>query len=245
MRRRDSQERRRPRRSRCSGCGSTHVLLAADCRRRRRDGVEVIGAALVARAAGHGHRRAARELNVHPSTVRGWLRRFRAGAEANRSFFTALAHSLDPCSARWRRHARCWPTRWRPSPPPPGPPSPASVPGRPGPSPRSPALEGCCPTPVAPGRALIERRTSGSSCSSPGGNVSERHRDVALFRYSVMREAADASLTKAERGALGGAVGAGPGPIPGRAAPFTLVDPGRATSRKRDRSTAVVAVMAR
>jgi hypothetical protein len=28
--------------------------------------------------------------------VRGWLRRFRAGAEAVRSFFTALAHSLDP-----------------------------------------------------------------------------------------------------------------------------------------------------
>lgn len=30
----------------------------------------------------------------------------------------------------------------------------------------------------------------------------DRHRDVALFRYSLIREAADASLTKAERGAL-------------------------------------------
>jgi transposase-like protein len=96
VRHRDIQERRRPRRSRCRGCGSTHVLLAADCLVRRRDAVEVIGAALVAKAAGHGHRRSARELNVHPSTVRGWLRRFRAGAEAIRSFFTALAHSLDP-----------------------------------------------------------------------------------------------------------------------------------------------------
>jgi putative transposase len=32
--------------------------------------------------------------------------------------------------------------------------------------------------------------------------VSDRYRDVALFRYSLIREAADASLTKAERGAL-------------------------------------------
>jgi hypothetical protein len=134
--------------------------------------------------------------------VRGWLRRFRAGAEANRSFFTALAHSLDPLLGPLAPSRSVLATRWRPSPPPPGPPSPASVPGRPGPSPRSPALEGCCPTPVAAGRALIERRTSGSSSSSPGGKVSERHRDVALFRYSVIREAADASLTKAERGAL-------------------------------------------
>jgi len=32
--------------------------------------------------------------------------------------------------------------------------------------------------------------------------VQDRHRDVALFRYSLIREAADASLSKAERGAL-------------------------------------------
>jgi putative transposase len=32
--------------------------------------------------------------------------------------------------------------------------------------------------------------------------VHDRHRDVALFRYSLIREAADATLTKAERGAL-------------------------------------------
>jgi hypothetical protein len=96
VRRGDVEECRRPRRSRCSGCGLTHVLLAEDCLLRRRDGVEVIGAALVAKAAGQGHRRAARDLDVHPSTVRGWLRRFAAGAEDIRSFFTALAHSLDP-----------------------------------------------------------------------------------------------------------------------------------------------------
>ena len=32
--------------------------------------------------------------------------------------------------------------------------------------------------------------------------MQDRHRDVALFRYSLIREAADAGLTKAERGAL-------------------------------------------
>ncbi len=96
VRHRDGEERRRLRRSRCCGCSLTHVLLAEDCLVRRRDGVEVIGAALVAKAAGQGHRRAARDLDVHPSTVRGWLRRFTRWAEAIRSFFTALAHDLDP-----------------------------------------------------------------------------------------------------------------------------------------------------
>ena len=52
----------RPRRSRCSaagGCGRTHVLLPTSCLVRRADSVAVIGAALVDRAAGLGHRRIA------------------------------------------------------------------------------------------------------------------------------------------------------------------------------------------
>src|SRR5215210_6681112 len=32
--------------------------------------------------------------------------------------------------------------------------------------------------------------------------MDDRHRDVALFRYSLIREAADPALTKAERGRL-------------------------------------------
>jgi len=36
----------------------------------------------------------------------------------------------------------------------------------------------------------------------PGGFMDDRHRDVALFRYSLIREAADPALTKAERGRL-------------------------------------------
>ncbi len=96
VRHHDALERRRPRRSRCGRCSLTHVLVGEDCLLRRRDGVEVIGAALVAKAAGHGHRPIAADLGLTASTVRNWLRRFAAGAEAVRSFFTALAHDLDP-----------------------------------------------------------------------------------------------------------------------------------------------------
>ncbi len=96
VRHRDGQERRRPRRSRCGQCALTHVLLAEDCLLRRRDAVALIGAALTAKAAGHGHRRIARDLGRLAPTVRNWLRRFAAGAEAIRSFFTVLAHDLDP-----------------------------------------------------------------------------------------------------------------------------------------------------
>jgi len=70
--------------------------LAEDCLLRRRDAVEVIGAALAAKALGHGQRRIAGELGRLAPTVRNWLRRFVAGAEAIRSFFTVLAHDLDP-----------------------------------------------------------------------------------------------------------------------------------------------------
>lgn len=72
------------------------MLLADDGLVRRRDAVEVIGAALAAKAEGQGHRRSASALGVPAPTVRGWLRRFARHGEAIRSFFTALAHRLDP-----------------------------------------------------------------------------------------------------------------------------------------------------
>ena len=96
VRHRGDQERRRPRRSRCGRCALTHVLLGEDCLLRRRDCAEVIGAALTAKATGQGHRRIAADLGLIASTVRNWLRRFADGAEAIRSFFTVLAHDLDP-----------------------------------------------------------------------------------------------------------------------------------------------------
>ena len=52
VRHRERGERLRPRRSRCAGCAATHVLLPVTCLLRRLDAVEVIGAALVAKAAG-------------------------------------------------------------------------------------------------------------------------------------------------------------------------------------------------
>ncbi len=87
-----------PRRSRCRGCGRTHVLLPAWCLARRADAGEVIGLALEAKAAGDGHRVIAGRLGRPASTVRGWLRALAARAEQVRSVFTALAASLvtDP-----------------------------------------------------------------------------------------------------------------------------------------------------
>ena len=87
-----------PRRSRCRGCGVTHVLLPAWCLARRADAGEVIGRGLEAKAAGAGHRVIAGRLGRPASTVRGWLRALAARAEQVRSVFTALAASLvtDP-----------------------------------------------------------------------------------------------------------------------------------------------------
>lgn len=96
----NASQRRCPRRSRCAGCGVTHVLLAADSLARRRDLVAVIGSALMARARGASYRRAAAGIvGVTVSTVRGWLRRFTANAEEVRVLFTVLAHDLDPLLA--------------------------------------------------------------------------------------------------------------------------------------------------
>lgn len=95
LRARDVQQWLRPRRARCRSCRATHVLLPVVVLARRRDAVEVIGAALAAKVAGAGHRRIAREVGVPATTVRGWLRRFAAKAEFLRAQFEAVAHALD------------------------------------------------------------------------------------------------------------------------------------------------------
>lgn len=64
----------RPRRARCVGCLVTHVLLPVTVLLRRAYAVELIGAAIVARAAGWGHRRIAERIEVPVATARGWLR---------------------------------------------------------------------------------------------------------------------------------------------------------------------------
>jgi hypothetical protein len=88
----------RPRRSACSQCSCTHVLLPSFTLLRRADTVEVIGQALLAKAAGAGHRRIAALLDRPVSTVRGWLRRFGVRADSLRVLFTVLLHELDACA---------------------------------------------------------------------------------------------------------------------------------------------------
>jgi len=80
----------RPRRARCSGCAVSHVLLPVFVLLRRADLVEVIGAALSAKAAGAGARTIAARLGRPVETVRDWLRRLAGRAEALRAWFTVL-----------------------------------------------------------------------------------------------------------------------------------------------------------
>ena len=89
----------RPRRARCSGCTRTHVLLPVGVLVHRADVVAVIGTALGLAALGWGHRRVADRVGRAAGTVRGWLRRLRARAEALRVEFTALLAALDPLAA--------------------------------------------------------------------------------------------------------------------------------------------------
>jgi hypothetical protein len=83
-----------PRRGRCRGCRGTQVLLPASVLLRRADAVTVIGAALLAKAGGAGHRPIAALLAVPASTVRGWLRRIVAVAQRVLAVFAAAAAQL-------------------------------------------------------------------------------------------------------------------------------------------------------
>lgn len=86
----------RPRRSRCRSCGLSHVLLPSIALLRRADSVDLIGQVLAAMAARAGARTAAAQVGRPVETVRGWMRRFRARAEALRVFFTTLLVAVGP-----------------------------------------------------------------------------------------------------------------------------------------------------
>ncbi len=73
----------RPRRARCADCLVTHVLLPVTLLLRRAYAADVIGAALLARAAGRGHRWIGLALGVPAVTVRGWLRVMAGRLEAD------------------------------------------------------------------------------------------------------------------------------------------------------------------
>jgi hypothetical protein len=70
------------------------VLLPVSCLLRRADAVPVIGAALVAKADGSGHRRAAEQVGRPAGTVRGWLRRLDRIAGRVRLALAGLAAEL-------------------------------------------------------------------------------------------------------------------------------------------------------
>jgi hypothetical protein len=83
-----------PRRARCRGCQVTQVLLPASVLLRRADTVTVIGAALLAKASGLGHRPIARDLGVAESTVRDWLRRIVTVADRVLAVLASVAAGL-------------------------------------------------------------------------------------------------------------------------------------------------------
>ncbi len=84
----------RPRRARCPGCLVTHVLLPVTVLLRRAYAAEVIGAALLARVAGSGHRVIGAALRVPAATVRGWLRVTAARLEPARLHLLRVAHRV-------------------------------------------------------------------------------------------------------------------------------------------------------
>ncbi len=81
----------RPRRSRCRTCAVTHVLLPVTLVLRRAYVADLIWAALVAKAAGAGHRPIGVRLGIPGSTVRGWLRVIAGRAEVVRHWFISVA----------------------------------------------------------------------------------------------------------------------------------------------------------
>jgi hypothetical protein len=84
-----------PPRLRCRACGRTHVVHAVQLAPRHAYGTEVVHAALLAAAAGRGHRTVAAELGLPADTVRGWLRRAHQAAEAVRIQAVQLIVTLD------------------------------------------------------------------------------------------------------------------------------------------------------
>jgi hypothetical protein len=81
----------RPRRSRCRACLVTHVLLPVTLLLRRAYAANLIWAAVVAKAAGGGHRLIGARLGVPAGTVRGWLRVIGVRADVVRHWFVAVA----------------------------------------------------------------------------------------------------------------------------------------------------------
>lgn len=85
-----------PRRSRCSGCSKTHVLLPNKLLLRRVDEIDVIASALLKSSQGDGYHKIAAAISRPVSTTRSWIRRFRSKSEIIRQHFLIWAMHLDP-----------------------------------------------------------------------------------------------------------------------------------------------------
>jgi len=86
----------RPDRACCRACTVTHVVLAAGVLPHRGYGLDVIGAALLGAARGHGHRVLAARLKVPTATVRSWLRRARINSDAVHKLGVQTVVALNP-----------------------------------------------------------------------------------------------------------------------------------------------------
>ena len=86
----------RPDRGRCTGCGTTHVILGAGLLPRRAYTAGLIGQALLSSATGRGHQRTAREAGLPDGTVRGWIRQARRSAGQLREAGVRAVVALDP-----------------------------------------------------------------------------------------------------------------------------------------------------
>lgn len=91
-----------PRRARCTGCGTTHVLLPDWMLPRRAYAAPVIWDVLVAHSRGLGYRQIALRLGLPEATVRDWLRALRGAAPGrNRAAVTRLERRAAATPA-WR-----------------------------------------------------------------------------------------------------------------------------------------------
>ena len=193
------------------------MLLPDVCLARRRYAVEVIGEALLSWGR-EGYRRVGERLGVPGETVRDWRRRFGSRAELIAAHFLrwarALDGSLDPPVAQGSLVgdaleaigvctrvaslvlARRAPWSW------------VSALTAGGLLAINTNRLGLRLSDRDPGRLVGVRRRS-------GGDRVDRAQEIGLFRWRIVGEAADASLSARERGVLvrvvGGARASGPG----------------------------------
>ena len=85
----------RPHRIRCKGCKHTDVVLPWSQVYRHRDDVTVLGTAVLSAAKGNGYWTVAKELDRPVSTVRNWIRHFKAKAGKLCVIGTTWHASLD------------------------------------------------------------------------------------------------------------------------------------------------------